>query len=59
MIKITIKVSNDHCAFTEHFETTQISLGTDDPQLNSMIEKVVAAFNQPVEDVVVKTKMEV
>lgn len=59
MIKITIKVSNDHCSFTEHFETTQISLGNEDPQLTSMIEKAVSAFNQPVEDVIVKTKMEV
>jgi nitrogen fixation/metabolism regulation signal transduction histidine kinase len=59
MIRITIKVSNDHCHFTEHFETTQISLGTDDEQLTSMIEKVIKSFNQPVEQVIVKTKMEV
>ena len=59
MIRITIKVSNDQVSMTEHFETESISLGMDDEQLTSMIEKVVKAFNQPVEEVIVKTKMEV
>lgn len=44
---------------TESFETTSIGLGMDDPQLQSMIEKVTKAFNQPVDEVIVKTKMEV
>ena len=43
---------------TEHFETTFITLSSDDEQLRSMIDKVVKAFNQPVDEVIVKTKME-
>jgi len=59
MIRITIKVSNDHSSLTEHFETESIALGMDDEQLNSMIEKVTKAFNAPIEEVIVKTRMEV
>lgn len=59
MIRITIKVSNDQVSMTEHFETTFITLSSDDEQLRSMIDKVIKAFNQPVEEVIVKTKMEV
>jgi hypothetical protein len=58
MIRITIKVSNDQVSMTEHFETTFITLSSDDEQLRSMIDKVVKAFNQPVDEVIVKTKME-
>ena len=58
-IDISIKVSNDSVSMTEHFETTFITLSQDDEQLKSMIEKVINAFNQPVEQVIVKTKMEV
>lgn len=58
-IDITVKVSNDQVSMTEHFETTIITLSHDDEQLKSMIEKVITAFNQPVEQVIVKTKMEV
>ncbi|MES2875409.1 MAG: hypothetical protein V4708_16920 [Bacteroidota bacterium] len=59
MIRITVKVSNDHMSMTEHFETEFITLSSDDAQLKSMIEKVIKAFNQPVDEVIVKTKMEV
>ena len=57
-IDISIKVSNDSVSMTEHFETTFITLSSDDEQLRSMIDKVVKAFNQPVYEVIVKTKME-
>jgi hypothetical protein len=57
-IDISIKVSNDSVSMTEHFETTFITLSSDDEQLRSMIDKVVKAFNQPVDEVIVKTKME-
>jgi hypothetical protein len=56
-IDISIKVSNDSVSMTEHFETTFITLSSDDEQLRSMIDKVVKAFNQPVDEVIVKTKM--
>jgi len=59
MIRITIKVSNDQVSMTEHFETEFITLSKDDEQLRSMVEKVIKAFNQPVDEVIVKTKMEV
>jgi hypothetical protein len=59
MIRITIKVSNDQVSMTEHFETNFITLSSDDEQLRSMIDKVIKAFNLPVEEVIVKTKMEV
>jgi len=59
MIRITIKVSNDQVSMTEHFETQFITLSKDDEQLRSMVEKVIKAFNQTVDEVIVKTKMEV
>lgn len=46
-------------SMTENFETEFITLSSDDAQLKSMIEKVIKAFNQPVDEVIVKTKMEV
>lgn len=59
MIRITIKVKNDHCSYTENFESPTLLLDTQDPHLVSMIQKVTKAFNQPVDEVVVKTRMEV
>lgn len=59
MIRISIKVCNDHMSMTEHFEAEEILLSSEDPLLKSMIDKVIQAFNQPVEEVIVKTKMEV
>jgi len=59
MIQITIKVKNDHCSYTEHFESQSLVLDVSDPHLLSMIEKTTKAFNQPIDEVIVKTKMEV
>lgn len=59
MISITIKVKNDHCSFTEHFEASELMLSIDDPSLKCMIEQVIKQFNQEVDEVIVKTKMEV
>lgn len=57
MIRITIKVSNDHCNFSESFEADEIHLSQDDPLLKSMITKVIESFNQPVDEVKVKCQM--
>ncbi len=59
MIRITIKVSNDHCSLVENFEAECVTLSIDDEYFKSMIESVITKFNQPVDDVVVKTRMEV
>lgn len=59
MIRISIKVKNDHCSFTEHFELTSLNLDVSDPLLLSMIEQTTKSFNQPIDEVIVKTKMEV
>lgn len=59
MIRITIKVKNDHCTYTEHFESETLVLSTEDPYLVSMIEKVTKGFNQPVDEVRIRTSMEV
>jgi hypothetical protein len=60
MIKITIKVSNDHSSLTEHFEANELTLSVNDKTLRSMIDKVVQAFEPaPVDTVIVKTSMEV
>lgn len=59
MIRITIKVKNDHCSFTEHFESETLYLDASDPYLQSMIEKTTKSFNQPIDEVIVKTRMEV
>lgn len=59
MIRITIKVSNDHCSMSEQFEAIELMLSVNDPSLKSMVEQVVQKFNQPVDEVIVKTKMEV
>jgi len=59
MIRLTIKVKNDHCSFTEHFEVSSLLLDPNDVHLKSMIEKTIAGFNQPVDEVKVKTTMDV
>lgn len=59
MIRISIKVSNDHTSMTEKFETSHLILDTEDEHLKSMIQKVIKSFNQEVDEVIVKTRMEV
>lgn len=59
MIRITIKVKNDHCSFTEHFEEDTLILDPDNEYLQSLIKKVIEAFSQPVDEVTVKTKMDI
>lgn len=59
MIDISIKVSNDHASMTEKFETSHLILDTEDEHLKSMIQKVIKSFNQEVDEVIVKTRMEV
>lgn len=59
MIRIKIKTSNDHCSMTSSFETIDLVLSTDDPHLKSMIDQSIKDFNQPVDEVIVSTRMEV
>lgn len=60
MIRLTIKVSNDHCSLTENYECTfPFILDPASDELASMVEKTIKAFNQEVDEVVVKTKMEI
>jgi len=59
MIKLKIKVKNDHCSLTEDFECETITLEMGDPYFKSMVESVIEKFNQPVDEVIVKTRMEV
>lgn len=59
MIRITIKVKNDHCAFSEQFEEDKLLLDPDDPYLQSLIKKVVESFGQPCDEVTVKCKMDI
>lgn len=58
MIRIKIKVKNDHISLTESFERDTLVLSMDDEDLKSMVAVVLEKFNQPVEDIQVKTVME-
>lgn len=58
MIRVTIKVANDHRSLSESFETEELMLSCESSQLKEWAEKVVKDFGDPVEEVIVKTKME-
>ena len=58
MIRIKIKVKNDHISLTESFERDTLMLSMDDEDLKSMVAVVLEKFNQPVEEIQVKTVME-
>lgn len=58
MIRITIKVSNDHSSYSEHFEAEELFLSCSDPTLKAMIDSCMTSFGQLVDEVIVKTKME-
>lgn len=57
MIRVKIKVKNDHRSLTEDFECSELMLSQDSEQLKLWIEKVIKDFGDPVEDVTVKTTM--
>ncbi len=59
MIRISIKVSNDHRSLTESFEADTLILSQDSEQLQEWAAKVVKDFGDPVQDCVVKTRMEI
>ena len=59
MIYITIKVKNDHASYMERFEQETLYLDADHEILKDMIETTIKRFGQPVEEVVVKTTMDV
>lgn len=58
MIRLKIKVSNDHSALTEHFECEDLLLSLDSTELQEMAQKVIKAFNAPVEEVKVTASMD-
>lgn len=58
IVRITIKVSNDHCSFSESFERESLILDPDSQNLLEMVRLVKAKFNAPVEEVKVKCSMD-
>lgn len=58
VIRVKVTAKNDHCSLTEGFETDDLHLSLDDEQLKAWVEKVLEAFNQPVETVTVKAWMD-
>jgi hypothetical protein len=59
LIRVKVKVKNDHRSLTEDFETDALVLGLDDPQLKGWVEQVLQAFGQPVDTVTIKTSMDI
>jgi len=59
MIQVSIKVKNDQRSMTEHFEIEELLLGKNSDILKSWCKKVVEDFGEPVEDVIIKTKMNI
>lgn len=57
MIRVKIKVQNDHRSLTEDFECAELILSPESEQLKLWIDKVIKDFGDPVEDVTVKTTM--
>lgn len=57
MIHITIKVKNDHRSLSESFEAEEILLGPHSDQIVLWTAKVMKDFVDPVDEVIVKTKM--
>lgn len=59
LIRVKVKVRNDQRCLTEDFETEELTLSPDDPQLAAWIEKVLTSFNEPVDTVTIKTSMDI
>lgn len=59
MIHVKIKVKNDHRSLTEDFEAEEVLLSRHSEQLQSWCKKVVEDFGDPVEECIVKVKMEI
>lgn len=59
MIRIKVKVKNDHRSLTEDFEADELNLSPSDPIIQKWVEKVLQAFNEPVDEVIIKTHMEI
>lgn len=57
MIRVKIKVKNDHRSLTEDFECSELLLSPDSEQIKIWIEKVTKDFKDPVEEVTVKSTM--
>ena len=57
MIRIKIKVKNDHRSLSEDFECTELFLSPESDQIKDWCEKVIEDFKDPVEEVIVKTTM--
>lgn len=59
LIRVKVKVRNDHRSLTEDFETDELVLSMEDIQMKTWVEKVLASFNEPVDTVTIKTTMEI
>jgi hypothetical protein len=58
MIRIKIKVKNDHRHLTEDFEAHELLLSPDSEQIRFWVNKIIEDFKDPVDEVTVKTSME-
>lgn len=57
MIRITIKIKNDHRSLSEDFECDSIQLSRNSEQLHEWIKKMEQEFNQEIDEVIVKAKL--
>lgn len=55
MIRIKIKVKNDHRSLAEDFEAEELNLQVSEEPLRGWIEKVIEDFGDPVDEVSIKT----
>lgn len=57
LVRIKIKVKNDHRHLTEDFEAHEIVLSQDSEQIRFWINKIIEDFKDPVDEVTVKASM--
>ena len=58
LIRVKVKVRNDHRSLTEDFETEDLHLHMDDLQIQNWVQKVLQSFNEPVDTVTIKATVE-
>ena len=57
IIRVKIKVKNDHRSITEDFEAAQLLLSDECETIRNWVEKVIKDFNEPVDEVTLKASM--
>ena len=57
MIRIKIKVKNDHRSLSEDFEAHTLELSQESEQIRFWVNKIIEDFKDPVDEVIVKTTM--